>query len=173
VRAVDEVQLRVREPLREGLADRGRAHDVTSPPPQRHRSLHVGELEPPRTAEVRELAREPQATVAERLDAAARIRRVARRIARRRRGHPPPPLEPARRDPRRDPRHAHHRPHVTLQLRDEIDGRHRADDGDPAHPLGRDGRQRERVRPARRPADDTEAVDVECARRHLRPRAQR
>ena len=153
-----------------------RAHVVALPPPQRHRRTHVCELESPRPAEVGELPREPQAAVPERLDAAARVRLVARRVTGRRRRQPPPPLEPARRDPRRDPRYPHRRTHVALKLADEIDRRHRADERDARHALGRDRGERERVRPARRPADDAEPLHVEAlavASAHARSDAKR
>ena len=173
MRAVDEAEVRVRQPRGERLADRGRAHVVASPPPERHRRAHVGELEPPRPSEVRKLTREPQAAVPERLDAAARIRLVRGRIARRRRRQPPPPLEPTRRDARRDARHAHRRTHVALKLGDEIDRRHRADQRNAGHALGSDGGKGERVRPSRRPADRAEAFELESRGSRLRPRAQR
>src|SRR4029079_15317233 len=98
------MQLRVRQPLRERLADPRRTDLIASPPPQRHRRADVGELERPRAAEVRQLATEPDPSVAERLDTPTCVRLVTRSVAGRRRRQPPPPLEPTRRDPRRDAR---------------------------------------------------------------------
>ena len=153
-----------RTPRRSAAGTRSR-----SAPPQRHRRAHVSEIEPPRAAEVRELPREPQGAVPEGLDAAARVRLVARRVAGRRRRQPPPPLEPARRDPRRDARYLHRRAHVALKLADEIDRRHRANERDAVHAVGRDRGERERVRAARRPADDAEPLDVERDSRSFPP----
>ena len=52
-------------------------------------------------------------------------------------------------------------------------GRHRADRAHARDALRRDGRERERVRPARRPADHGEPLRLDRAQQLLGPRAQR
>src|SRR5665213_773380 len=78
------------------LADRRRAHPVDVSPPERHRGSHVGEREPPRPPQVRELVRKPQSTAPKRLCTPPRIRSIGEWIPGRRRGPPPPLLEATR-----------------------------------------------------------------------------
>ena len=172
--SVDEAQLAFGSAPLEVAADRRRAHGVALAPPERHRRAHVGELEAPRAAEVRELAREPQAAVAERLDAAARVRLVGQRVAGRRRRPPPPRARArARRPAARRARAASPLARRAAARATRSGGGIDADERDARHALRRDRGERERVRAARRPADDAEPLDVERADGRLRPRAQR
>src|SRR4051812_36779942 len=93
MRSLDDSELCVRQSLRVRLADRGRADDVGIAPPQGHGRPHVGHVEAPWPAEVRELAGEPDAAVLERLHAPPRVRLVGARVARRRYRLPPPLLQ--------------------------------------------------------------------------------
>ena len=142
-------------------------------PPERDRRAHICQLEAPRTPEIRQLAREPHSAMPKRLGTSTRIRVVRQRIAGRRRRLPPPPLEPERGDPRRDPREAHAAAQIDGKLIEAVQRRHRRDERHTTHPLGRDRGNRERVRTARRPADHAEPLDLQRADEPLRPLAQR
>ncbi len=96
------------------------------------------------------------------------------RVAGRRRRPSPPPLEPARREPRRDAREPHRARTSRASTETPDARRHRADERDTRDSLGRDRGERERMRAARRPADHAEPLDGSiAAERRLRPRAQR
>src|SRR5205823_1446482 len=127
---VEEVERRVREALLVVAGDRRWADAVVLAPPEGDRGADVRELEAPRPTQVRELAGQPEAAVAERLGAPAGVSLVRQSVSGRRRWAPAPSLEAPRGDAGGDAGDADHVLHVAGQRTHAVGRRHRPDERD-------------------------------------------